>query len=446
MHVLILVTLLAATSFEFLVSKGLLPSVMKFVPELLAMLAFTYVLVAGVQNRFKFVHAAYWMVFSAMLLVIACGAIVNAVDPGVIFAGVRKYLRAIPLFLLPAVLLVRERNLQAQLTLLFAICLAQLPIAWQQRSATMADAARRQLVYASGDPTFGTIMNSGWLTLFLVSAACVLTAFYLRGRISFWRYLMLVVVFLLPTTLNQSKATLLIAPLALMVTWYVGSAAGTRLRNTVLASLVVAAFIAIFVPIYDYYQKPKWGYGILDFYTMEGRLETYLIKGTEVGIQGEAGRIGGMIIAANYISRDPVTLMFGLGIANSTDSALGEQFSGAYQHLFLHLRLNSFSNFLLDFGLLGVTLILILHLLILRDSWAVARLDSGLAGVLALGWIGVNLTQVFGLVYHTASGASAIEFPFWLLSGVLAAHRMRLAWAKRETASKAAPGMSPQPG
>lgn len=426
MHALILAMIVAVTTFGYIVSKGWLHPYFNYVPELLSLVALVYVMVAGVQSRFRFVPPLYWLVFGGLLLVLVCGAFVNQLQPGPMFAGLRIYLRALPFFLLPAVLLITPRQLQKQLYVLLAMALIQLPLAWSQRMGSEAMAARRGGTWASGDYTVGTIGNSTFLTIFCIGAACVLTGYYLQRRISTGRFLLLLLWLVLPTTLNETKATIVLLPLALLVTFYVGSEAKYRLKNTLLGSILAISFLAIFIPIYDHFMQPRWGYGLIEFFTMEGRVEGYLMKGTEVGDQARAGRLDGMIAAATELSKDPSKLFFGLGIGNASDSALGAQFDGAYYRQFEVFPLNSFSFIMLEHGLLGVFLVLWLHWIIFRDCVFVARRERSLIGALAMGWAGIGPVIVISLIYHTPITNLTTTYLYWYFSGLLVTSRMRM--------------------
>src|SRR5690349_18321834 len=83
--------------------KGYLPGIARYLPEVISAVILVIVVVLGVTNRFKYVRPAYWLVFMAVLLVMVCGAITNGLETGPMFAGMRSYLRPIPLFFLPAV-------------------------------------------------------------------------------------------------------------------------------------------------------------------------------------------------------------------------------------------------------------------------------------------------------------------------------------------------------
>lgn len=422
MQALVLAMIIAVLGFEYIESMRLLPHILTYTPEILAMAATAIVVVVGVKNRFQYLRPVYWLVFGALVLAAACGAAVNLLEPGPLFAGLRSYLRAIPFFFLPAVLAVSERYVRTQLLLLLSLCVVQLPIAWDQRMAE---------IYLTGDRTFGTLMDSGVLTMFMICAACVLTGFYLRKKMGTGRYILLLLLFLAPTMLNETKVVLLMLPLGLLTTFYTGSTAGTRLKNTVFGLIVLAGFLSIFIPVYDSFMRPRWGYGLLDFITMDGRLEGYLVGGASVGDEdGKGRRFDGTFAAVSELSKDPATLFFGFGIGNASDSALGEDFIGAYYDLFSNLPMTSFSNILLEFGLLGVGLVLLVHGLIFRDSMTMARRpDAGIASVIAVGWTGVTAIFVLGLLYANIVPSNALSFLYWYFSGLIVASRMRTALA-----------------
>src|SRR5688500_118456 len=118
MHQLILITILAVCFATFSVDTLGLPRPIKFVPEILSLVAVLFVVAMGVQRRFSLVRAEYWLVFGAMLIVMLVGAIANAVQPGPLVTGFRYYMRAIPFFFLPMVCAFRPHQIRQQLLLL----------------------------------------------------------------------------------------------------------------------------------------------------------------------------------------------------------------------------------------------------------------------------------------------------------------------------------------
>ena len=429
MQALILAMIVSVVTFPYLVREaGWLSRWFLYTPEILSLIAAGYVLVVGMQSRFRFVRPVYWLVFGALLLLVVVSAIVNHLQPGPMFAGIRNYLRVMPFFFLPAVLLITDRQLKTQLTVLLVLCFVQLPLAYQQRLQTIAVAAQRGILETegtTGDLTFGTLMFSGLLTLFLIGAACVLTSFYLRHRLSGGRYLALLFLVLLPTALNETKITLFVLPVALLTVFIIGSEAGTRVRNVAVGLLFTGAFVGVFLSIYDYYMAPRWGYGLIDFLMMEGRVEAYLTRGVQVGDQQSGGMLDGTFAAWAELSRDPMKLMLGFGIGNASDSALGAQFSGEYFRFFQHLYMKSMTYFLLEFGLLGSSLILLLHWLIFVESARLAQRGDSTVAMLALGWCGVSAVIAVGIIYSELISSVAFSYLYWYFSGVIVAAAMR---------------------
>lgn len=173
--------------------------------------------------------------------------------------------------------------------------------------------------------------------------------------------------------------------------------------------------------------EPRWGYGLVEFVTRDGRLEQYLDRGTEVGeYDRSAGKVGGPIAALQIIGRDPVQLVFGLGIGSVSDSALGEQFGGRYVDVYAPLIENAAGYIIFEFGLAGLVLLMLLYWRIFRDCLHVARMDPGIKGALAVGWAGVVLVMLLGLMYSPIMDSMALSALFWYFSGLVAAYRMRM--------------------
>ena len=416
----VILALIAMVLFaEYGAAQGWLPKLMTFLPEVFGIVAAAYVVAVGVRSRFRYVRSQYWLVFGLLAVVVGCGLLVNALDSGPLFAGIRTYLRAMPLFFLPAVLAIEDRRLRTQFLLILAAALVQFPIALSQRLQVQAESR------TSGDTVVGSLVTSPVLSIFLICTACVLTGLFLRRRLKAAWFLPLLLLVLAPTTLNETKATLVLLPVGLFTTFVVGSWRGAKLRNALVATGVLAIFGAIFVPVYDHFMKPRWGYGLVDFLMMEGRVERYLMRGAQVG-DTKAGKLDGVVVPVTELAREPAQLAFGLGIGNASDSALGRQFTGEYFDRFEPFLQSTASALILETGLLGLGLVLMLYLMIFRDARAVAHHDPGLSGALAVGWSGVVAVIGVATFYTEMMASSAISFLFWYFSGVVVARRMRL--------------------
>ena len=417
MQFLVYAIITSSLCFEYLGDRGYAPTSIAYVQELLAVVAVLVVVIGGVQQRFGNVAAGYWLVFGALAVVVLCGLLTNGVESGPIFAGLRAYLRAIPLFFLPAVVLFSPRQVKAQLLLVLAFAVAQLPISLEQRLTTFARG------YLSGDRTIGTLADSGFLSIFLICVAAVLFAFFVRGRLSRLSALILLLLVLAPTMFNETKASLFLVPVALVAVVVVG-ATKNRWRRFMVASVSTALFVAAFVPIYDYFMRPRYGYGIVEFFTAEGRVADYLTRDVAVGSYEQVGKADALIVPLRVLSRDPSLLAFGLGIGNVSDSALGADFSGEHFQRYGHFVQSGLSLLLWETGLIGTGLVLALLAMLFVDAFQVSRGDDYMA-VLALGMMGAIAVIAISLPYAPVIDSGALSYLFWYVAGLVAAERCR---------------------
>jgi hypothetical protein len=403
------------------VDEGWLPRLAKLAPEAVSGVVLVIVIALGARDRFRNVRPAYWLVFASAALSLAFGAMANAVDPGPLVSALRNYARAVPLFFLPAVYLFGDRQLRTQLLLILLLCMPQFPLAWQQRQTALAWGN------TSGDEVVGTLLLSGALSVFLIAVACVLLGFHLKGRLRLACLLLLLAIVLAPTLVNETKATLVMLPVAMFATFLATAQPGARLKYTVAATAFVAAFVAAFVPVYDHFvAKRDSGVPIAEFFTDRDHLRRYMGEGVPVGAT-EAGRTDAVLTPLSYNARDPVQFALGLGPGNVTLSPLGHGFSGEYARKLEPFLKSTVSLLIMEGGLLALGLALALNWLVFQDARVVARSGNDLTAALAAGWVGVAVTVALGSFYANLVAHEAISYLFWFFSGVVAARRMRLA-------------------
>jgi hypothetical protein len=424
MQQFILVIFWCVTFCEFMVQWLGLPSMLRFLPEICSCLIVVYVLVAGTRDRFQLVAPKYWLVFGALTIEILCGVITNNPGAGPLISGLRFDFRAAPLFFLPAVLGLSEEQLKRQLKVLLVVGLIQLPVAVYQRWNILSEGR------FSGDGVVGTLLDSGVLSMFLICSALVLTGVLLKRRIGRLSYGLLFLLLLFPTTINETKATVIFLPVGLLATLVLGADPGKRLRHAGIALSLLVVFGAIFVPVYDKMEEGSpYKIDIVDFFTSQRQLSHYLgAKYADTGIGGtKPARRGEAIkVSFEYLAKDPVSLAFGLGLGNASPSNLGKNFEGSYYVLFQSVLTLSFSFFLLEFGILGVLLIAALFWMVFSDSLAVARHDDTLTGALAAGWIGVVGVFVLATFYTAFQYFTSVTYLYWYFSGVVCARAMAL--------------------
>jgi hypothetical protein len=427
MQLLAMSMIVISTTFDYFVLIDWLPGPAKYVIELIGALVLLIVVALGAGNRFRFVRPAYWFVFGALAVTMLCGVLENHVEVGPLFAGLRTYFRAIPLFFLPAVTQFSERQIKQQLFLLLGIAILQLPLAVHQRMATLAYGG------VTGDLTIGTLMDSSVLSIFLIAGIAVLMGLYLRKLISMKAVLLLFLLLVIPTTINETKGTLILLPLAMGTVFILGAKPGVRLKNTLIALIFLSVFAAIFIPIYDSLIVVRpYPLTIKEFFTDPHAIESYFSNSRgELGVIPEgqqAGRGDAIVVPLVLMAKDPVDLVFGLGVGNASHSQLGPQFTGRYfPQLGPFILVTGMSLIEAELGLLGLFLLVCLYWLIYKDCRAVAAAGSPFMSGLALAWAGVTAIFVACLPYKSLIPYASMSFLFWYFSGLIAAERMRLA-------------------
>jgi len=424
MHAFILAIFCCAMLGDYLIQLFALPPITRFLPEVMSGIVVLYVLIAGTRDRFRLVAPKYWLVFAALAVVILCGVVNNNPGSGPVISGMRFYFRAAPMFFLPAVFPISDGKLKLQLKVLLGLTFLQLPISMYQRWLVMSQGR------FSGDTVQGTLMDSGILSMLLICAVLLLTGLLVKRRIGKLQYALLFFLLLFPTTINETKVTVVFLPLGLMVALLVGAEPGKRLRYAGLAFCFLIVFGAIFVPIYNALEEHNhYKVEILDFFTNSEALDKYLVSsGHGIGVGGKkvAHRGEAIILPIKYLAKDPSTLAFGLGLGNVSPSNIGKNFQGSYYGVFQNLLVISFAYFVLEFGLVGVAVIGMLFWLVFADSVAVARTDDSLTGAIAAGWTGVVAVFLIATLYNSFHYFTSVTFLYWYISGIICARRMSL--------------------
>jgi hypothetical protein len=421
---------------DFLVKTLGLPPLLRFLPEAMSGIIVLYVLFAGTRDRFRFVAPKYWFAFGAMVVVIVCALVNNPTGAGPVLSGMRFHLRAAPLFFLAAVLPMSDNNIKRQLKCLLALGLLQVPVAIYQRY--IIDQAGR----FSGDDVRGTVMDSGILSLYLICVVLILTGLLMRKRIRPRWYALLFFILLFPTTINETKVTVIFLPLGLVATLLLAGEPGKRLKYLSMGVVALLVAGALFIPIYNYTQvhNPfKNERDITAFFSDKKKLGKYLSSDVGgLGTKKDVRRGDAVIVPLEYLAQDPVKLMFGLGIGAVSPSQLGTNFEGTYYLLFEKFLIISFTTFLLEFGLLGLMVIGVLFWMVFFDTLTVLRRDDSLVGALAAGWSGVVVIFAIDVFYTNFHEFTCVTYLYWYFSGLICARCVALAYKERRPRHPAA--------
>jgi hypothetical protein len=384
------------------------------IPELLSGIAMLVVLVrvmGGARIAFDW---RYGVCLAGLLFTIVFGYMVQDVPDGAMLAGARSYLKFLPFFLLPAVHRFTPRQLHVQLMLLLAIALAETPLALYQRFVEFGSAMH------TGDPVKGTLTSSSGLSMFMVITIAGAVVFYLRGRLRLAALIVLAAWLFLPTTINETKATVLLLPVALLVPAML-MPRKARLLPKLMPILGVGLLAgAAFVISYNILiQNREYAGPLGEFFTSDD-VRYYLYTGAANTDQPYVGRFDSIEIALEHTSEDPLKLAFGYGAGNVSESFL-PQFAGRYSDYFVRLGVGQtqVTTFLWEIGIAGLLAYLSLFYLVLRDSITLAR-SSDPSAYLGQLWTIAVIIMTFGLVYKSVFSMNDFGYLFWYFSGVVA--------------------------
>lgn len=421
MQKLIYIQFISIFLLDFLSKHHIIPRQLTWFPDIWAVLILMIVIIVAVRNKRIYHGIFFWLIFVFLLFSTLSALILNMTPVGAIFAGIRNYMKFIPLFLVPAVVSFSEMEIRKQLILISGLSLLQFPVAIYQR---MFGQYANQL---TGDFTMGTLTDSGVLTVYLCCAIAMTVGFYIKKRISLKLFLCLLFVFSIPTMINETKAAIFFIILALFVPVWIGGSQTQRIKRFIGISILGTVLLSIFVPVYDHFMMPRYGYSIIDFFFMENRVERYLAPNTSGLAVDRVGRVDALIFPFKKLADDPTRLIMGLGIGNISESFLGKKYSGDYLEEYGWLTYGALSKLLWEVGLLGVILLLFVYIKIFRDSMTMEK-DESIKGAIALGWTGVMAVLFLSLFYNSSILTNEIGFLFWYFSGYIAsaAYRKRL--------------------
>ncbi len=419
-HALVIALFLSIFSVDYLVhQQQVLNAYMILVPEALSGIATVVVfarIVGGARIRIDW---RYWAFIAGLFGIISFGYLVQDVSTGTMVAGVRSYLKFLPFFLLPAVYRFTPQQLKAQLTLLLVLLALQTPLALYQRFIEFA--ARMN----TGDPVRGTAATSSALSMLLVCGIAGVVSLYLRRRLSLLAVVCLIAWLFAPTTLNETKATALLLPVALFVPAFVARGTGVARRLVPIIAIGCAAGIAFFVVYNTMIQYREHGQRLDDFVDT-GSFTQYLYTGAAKHDAKYMGRFDTIQFALDHTSRDPLTFAFGMGAGNVSPS-FKPQFQGKYVAYYdrYGVGMTEATTLLWEVGIVGLLGYVALYFCVFNDSRTLARSDDELA---ALGqfWAAVMVVMTFALIYKATFAMNEIGYLLWYFSGVVVSRTAEL--------------------
>jgi hypothetical protein len=389
-----------------------------WLPEILSLIAVASVIILVTVRKSFCLQPKYIAFFFLFLLIISGGIVINQVSPEVMLAGLRNYLKYMPFFFLPVVYKFSDEQLRKQLKFLLLLSLLQLPVTLYQKFIEFKQEF-------SGDPIGGTlgVNTSGVLSVYLICVISLTIAFYLKKRIKLLLSIFLILSLFIPTTLNETKITFFILPIAFLIP-FIMEKSGYKKKITMVFVLGIAMIIFVF--IYDHFRSfdNKNESAILQFITKEDRFKNYLYSRADPHRAREVSRIDSIILAIKYLSKDG-NLLLGVGVGNASPS-FSKDLSGEYYKKYQFAYPNNvyLSLILWEMGVVGIILYCLFFYLVVSDSIYLKNRND-LTGALSLGWIAVVILMIGSFIYFATFNENLFGYLFWYISGYIAGQRYR---------------------
>lgn len=407
----------------------IMPRFMSFVTDMFAIIMCIFIALRLIGQRGVVIAPKYLALIALYVFTLVIGVILNWVRIEPLIVGIRFHFKYIPFFLMPIVFQFSAQDIERQLKFILVLLLLQLPMVILQR-----------LVIFRGyhaDFISGTLGVSSHLSVFLICSIAVVFAFHLRGEIDLKRFLLLMFWLFLPATLNETKSTLILFPLALILPAFFLPRiwASGKIRNLVTVGVVVVLLGTTFAVLFQQIE----GYSVLATYEEEMEGQGYLYTGSQGGIgEKKIGRGDAILLALKDLSKDGAGLFFGLGPGNVVPIG-NRAFLGDYVASKLRYRAEmiTVTHQMWELGLIGVAIYLTFLFFLFRDALFLTK-SSDLFGILGLGFTAVVTIVFLSVIYKNIIYFNALYALFWYFSGVIAAraHRLRgmvRAWAELRT-------------
>jgi hypothetical protein len=404
-------------SLDYLVkSLKIAPRIVTLAPEVIGLFVVVVVLIRIIHNRKLSIGANYIVLICLYIAGIVIGIILSFPSIVTVLIGLRVHMKFMPYFLLPAVCAFSNREVRMQLLVFLGFLLLQFPVTFFQRFV--------QLRHAHADFIAGTVGITGMLSIVMVCSISVLISFYLKKKISRRFFIVAGLCLFLPTTINETKITLFLIPIALVAPpFFLEENRTRRMRGLFLAAISLTFVLGAYLSIFEYID-PR-GQDPLSVLESEKEFNRYFFPG-RYGYNEGVRRGDSILLAFQQLSKDPAHFFFGVGVGNVTRS-FDKNLKGEYTERGRRwgAQVTAFSNLFWEIGLLGFIAYGMFYFFIFKDVLILMKLDD-LFGALALGWTSVVLIFSICLVYNNYIQNDAVNLSFWYLSGVLASRIFRM--------------------
>ncbi|MGI9259348.1 MAG: hypothetical protein ACR2QQ_10960 [Gammaproteobacteria bacterium] len=424
---------------EYVTGLGIVSRYAILIPEMFSAIAVLMIFARLVAGRGMAIRSKYLAALGVLALIMLIGIVAQGVASGTIIAGMRGYLKYLPFFLLPAVYDFSDRQLKVQFSVLAVLLVIQTPLTVYQRFVEYVSRMH------TGDYIIGTLSTASSLSLLVMCAIAMIMVLYLRRKIGIFVMAVCAAVILVPATINETKATLLLFPVVLIAPMFFMPNRRVVLRKFLPIVAMGSLALVVFVGVYDYLATfSPYTQSVSEYLTDDESATTfYLYTGaSSIDQYGYVGRADSLVLAYQHALQDPFRFAFGLGIGNVNTSVVSS-FSGEYAVYGVRhgSELTQISHFIWEVGFLGLALYLMIFFMMYRDArWLASRNDF--MGILGQFWSTSMLVMVFALLYARIFDFNEIGYIFWFYSGLVASKRYRLSRKEATETAASAPARS----
>lgn len=420
-------SMLLVYSVSFFVVNELVPSVVKNLPDLGGVVVFIAFILESLRGR-GFQLPVKYAVYAMLLMLLVCfSAIVNNQSSGSIILGVKNYFIYIPFFLLPFAYSFSQAEIRKYLYAMLGIALFQVPLAMYQRFVQFADRMH------NGDIINGTLGISSFLSIFLICAIALLLGFYMRKRLGLGLLACLMLFLFLPTTVNETKGTLIILPLAILAPAIANAIHTGSIRSLIPIGMLGCILVIGFLFIFSQFEKQVFGrelgeqdmmkYTFQDKDIEERSAEAPVIGKLRLNREQEVGRGDSMLLPFKVLSKDFFSIAFGVGIGNASETSI-DLLAGDFKK-YEHLKpdYTVISRVTWELGVLGLVAAFAIVVMVAWDAFIVASRQDYI-GAFALGWLGVVAVVAFSMTYKELIYGNVISMFFWFFCGYVSSQRV----------------------
>jgi hypothetical protein len=422
LNLLVILTLFSVTLSAYAVdSFKVLPGSLKLLPELCSAIALVVVVARVCIGARIQLDWRYGLFLGLLLFIMAFGFFAGSVDAGPIVGGLRFYLKALPFLLLPAVYPFTLRQIKVQAMWLFVLLAVQTPLAFYQKYFQYRDH------WNTGDYVAGTVKSSGILSLLMLCGIGALVVMYLRDKLRLVPFILGVGFFLAPTTINETKITIIVLPLVMLLPALFMPRGQRPIRKLVAILATGGAAVMTFLAVYAYFVQFVPGtLPIEEFVQNKKMLQEYLYNKADKQRAKDLGRFDTLVYAWRRLEEDPLVFGFGVGAGNASQTSL-KQFEGKYSKYYSAYGIGQtqVGYWLWELGFAGLLAHLFVFLASFRDAVFLARSDSPFS---AMGQIWATALVVFliALGYTSIFGIDVMLYLFWFCTGLCASKASEL--------------------